>query len=345
MKKFSSYINESTKEFDVEMLHKDYKAAEWATGQEKKDLMEKYGVTSKKKADIQAAILKALQESRKNKKEFSNDDIRDFFRMDGKLENNLKDESIEFAEFLKDFLYEDLKKHKLERFALMKSFSGYRFSNQEKYMMQRYQKVIKHLTEVNPSKEEIDEKAKLEMINTRITELMGDFKVVYMDRVKDYAKKQYSYYANENNLKALKADVKACEKVVENYKKEKNIRWISYHDSIGSAYEKMVEKARKKVNAFNAFNKMYSSEASYVEKCLKDAEQIFASNIRAISERLMKNELDVTNISISDVKNDPKFFEMMLTDGKKKLYLRSVFAAANSVKMIPHFRFIITERK
>lgn len=345
MEKFSSYINESTKEFDVEMLHKDYESAEWATGQEKKDLMEKYGVNSKKKADIQAVILKALQESRKNKKEFSQDDVNDFYRLDGRLENNLKDEGIDFVEYFKDYLYEGLKKRKLERYALMKSFSGYRFSNQEKYMIQQYQKVIKHLAEVNPSQEEIDEKTKFEMINTRITELMSDFKVIYMDRVKNYAKKQYNYYSDKNNLKALKADVKACEKVIEDYKKEKNIRWISYSDYKGMQYEKAVEKARKKVNAFNAFNKMYSSEAAYVEKCLKDAEKIFASNIRAISERLMKNELDVTNISISDVKNDPKFFEMMLTDGKKKLYLRSIFAAANSEKMIPHFRFIITNRK
>ncbi len=345
MKKFSSYINESSKEIDVEMLHKDYEVAEWATGQEKKDLMDKYGVTSKKKADIQAAILKALQESRKNKKEFSNDDIQDFFRMDGKLETNLKDESIEFVEFLKDYLYKDLKKRNLERYALMKSFSGYRFSSQEKHMIQRYQKVINYLAEVNPSQEEIDEKVKLEMINTRITELMGDFKVIYIGRIKKYAKNQYSYYSDNNNLKALKAEVKACEKAVEDYKKKKNIRWISYSDYEGIKYEKAVDKAIKKVNNFNAFNKMYPSEASYIEKCLKDGEEVFASNIQAISERLLKNELDVSNISISDVKNDPKFFEMMLTDGKKKLYLRSVFAAADSVKMIPHFRFIITNRK
>ena len=55
--------------------------------------------------------------------------------------------------------------------------------------------------------------------------------------------------------------------------------------------------------------------------------------------------LNVANIAISNVKNDPKFFEMMLSDGENKLYLRSVFAAQFSEKMIPHFRFIITERK
>lgn len=50
-------------------------------------------------------------------------------------------------------------------------------------------------------------------------------------------------------------------------------------------------------------------------------------------------------ITVSNVKNEPKFFEMTITDGEKKLYCRSVLAAQFSEKMIPHFRFIMTERK
>lgn len=36
---------------------------------------------------------------------------------------------------------------------------------------------------------------------------------------------------------------------------------------------------------------------------------------------------------------------MRVTDGTKNVYCRSVWAAEFSEKMIPHFRFIITNRK
>ena len=108
----------------------------------------------------------------------------------------------------------------------------------------------------------------------------------------------------------------------ENYKKEKGIRFISYRDHIGNKYEQAYDKARSKVSKFKAFIRMYATEKSYLDRCAKDGEEIFARNIASISERLIKNNLNVNNLSISDVKNDPKFFEMMLSDGTKKLYLR-----------------------
>lgn len=35
----------------------------------------------------------------------------------------------------------------------------------------------------------------------------------------------------------------------------------------------------------------------------------------------------IEKIIVSNVKNDPKFFEMTITDGEKKLYCRSVLTA------------------
>lgn len=352
MKKFSELsqkvqINEA--KFTEEELRNDYEDASHVTGQEKKDMITKYGVTTKRAQDIKNQILICLKDLRKNKKKFTNEDVQDFLRLydytTSRMCNGLAEEPKEFQICLKDYYFERLKKRRLEKYALTTSLSSFRFSIADKDLIKTYQKIAKTVEELNPTAEKLSKQEHFEMINNKITELMQDFKVIYMKKIEEHAKAQYKYYSDKKNLEPLEADVKATEKAIENYKKEKGIRWISYNDYIGLKYEKANEKARNKVSQFKAFTKMYKTEKSYLDKCAEDGENRFRSNIAAISDRLIKMNLNAANISISNVKNDPKFFEMMLSDGEKKLYLRSVFAAQFSEKMIPHFRFIITERK
>ena len=61
-----------------------------------------------------------------------------------------------------------------------------------------------------------------------------------------------------------------------------------------------------------------------------------------LADRLLDKKFIIEKTVVSNVQNDPKFFEMTITDGEKKLYCRSVLAAEFSEKMIPHFRFIMT---
>ena len=347
MKVFSS-INESANKFTVEELRKDYEDCGWATGEEKKAYIQKYGVQSKKAKDIKDKILLILKDMRKTRKSFNDDDLRDFSRMtdsDTKMIENLKDEPKEFIEYVKDAYFKQLKKYKIEKYALLSSLAGYSFSMAEKRWIKLYQKAAKCLSEVAPTQEEIDKKTQFEMINNKITELMQDFKVIYMKRIEEHAKIKYDYYSTEKNLQKLINERQAAEDAIAQYKKDNGIRYISFRDYKGNLLEKAYDKANSKVSQFRAFTKMYPTEKSYLDQCAKDGENIFTRNIAAISERLLKDKLNVNNIAISNVKNDPKFFEMMLTDGEKKLYLRSIFAAQFSDKMIPHFRFIITERK
>lgn len=353
MKDIKSIISESTtnssSKFTEQELHDDMEKLDSLTGQEKKDMIAKYGVNSKKTRDIINAILLQLKVLRKNKKSFTTDDLRDFTKLHdyttSRMCAGLADEPKEFQIFVRDSFFENLKKKKLDSYALVTSLNDYRLSYADKDSIKRYQKIAKTVDELNPSAEKLNEKEHFEMINKKITELMQDFKVIYMKKIEEHAKIQYAYYSNDNNLKVLEKAVKDAEQDIENYKKEKGIRFISYNDRIGYKYEQARDKARSKVSKFKAFTKMYATEKAYLDRCAKDGEEIFARNIASISERLIKNNLNVNNLSISDVKNDPKFFEMMLSDGTKKLYLRSVFAAQYSEKMIPHFRFIITERK
>lgn len=349
MKSIVEFIRESMNKFSKEELHADYKKASDVTGQEKKDLIAKYGVESKKAQDIKNRILEILRELRKEKKNFDQEDITDFLRLHdyvtSRMIEGLKSEAKEFSTYLKDYYFDRLKSRKLDQYALSTSLSSYRFSIADKDLIKTYQKISKAVDEINPTKEKLNEKEHFEMLNNRITELMQDFKVIYLKRIEEYAKKQYKYYSTESNLKKLIDIKEAAEKKVEKYKEENNIRWIKYSDYKGRELENAVEKARNKVNQFKAFTKMYTTEKMYLDKCRIDGEKTFANNIAAISERLIKDNLNIDNLSITDVENDPKFFEMIITDGNKKLYLRSVFAAQFSTKMIPHFRFIITERK
>jgi len=348
MKVFSN-IYESHK-FSKEELYQDYNHASGATGQEKKDLIAKYGVDSKKAKDIQNKILLILKDQRKNQKEFTDKDITDFQRLydysTSKMCDGLKDEPKEFATYFKDYYFERLKKRKLENFALITSgLNNYRLSIADKDTIKTYQKITKAIDELYPTEEKLNEEEHFEMLNNRITELMQDFKVIYLKRIEEYAKAKYKYYSTESNLNILKKNKANAEKELRKYKEENNITWIKWNDSKGNILQKNVDKAQNVINQFKAFTKMYHTEKSYLDKCQEDGKKVFANNIEAISHRLIKDNLNINNISISNVKNDPKFFEMMLTDGNKKLYLRSVFAAQFSTKMIPHFRFIITERK
>lgn len=350
MKSIVEFIRESMNKFSKEELHADYQKVSDVTGQEKKDLIAKYGVESKKAQDIKNRILEILRELRREKKNFDKEDITDFLRLHdyvtSRMIEGLKEEAKEFSTYLKDYYFERLKSRKLESWALVTSgLNNYRLSIADKDLIKTYQKISKAVDEINPTKEKLNEKEHFEMLNNRITELMQDFKVIYLKRIEEYAKKQYKYYSSEENLKKLIDAKEAAEKEVEKYKEENNIRWIKYNDYKGRNLENNVDKARNKISQFKGFTKMYTTEKMYLDKCREDGEKTFANNIAAISERLIKDNLNIDNLSITNVKNDPKFFEMIITDGNKKLYLRSVFAAQFSTKMIPHFRFIITERK
>ena len=88
---------------EVLQLRKDYDSASWVSGQEKKDLIAKYNVNSKKSKGIQFAILLKLQELRQSRHEFDNADVTDFARMsnsDTQYYKFLKNENDDFVKYL-----------------------------------------------------------------------------------------------------------------------------------------------------------------------------------------------------------------------------------------------------
>lgn len=343
MKKFLDYIGESSTKFSVEELRKDYNDASYVTGQEKKDLIAKYGVTTKKAKDIQAAILLKLQELRQDKKEFDEDDLRDFSHMtesDTQYYANLKNENDDFVKYLLDSCEKDLKKKKdLFRWVNLKSFSGLSFSSQEKWLIKRYQKVREELVSRDPKNIAAKEKEEysIDALTTKLGAELEDFKKEYLKRVEESAKKTYDNLPNEieslqQTIQKQKERFEAEKKDIKGYMN----RWYA---------QEPIRKNENRLQKKKAILRMYTTQSKFVEACLDDAEKTFRGNVDALAHRVYDKKFDIEKIKVSNVKDDPKIFKLMIEDGSKKLYCRSILAAQFSDKMIPHFRFIMTERK
>ncbi|MBR2265639.1 MAG: hypothetical protein IJ882_03040 [Paludibacteraceae bacterium] len=326
--------------FTREELHGDYKKAEWADNAEKKQLAAKYGLSSLKKGDIQKEILVQLRNVRKTATSFDTDDIRDFFHQEPgvlKIKDYLKEEGIEFVKYLKEEELEYLKKHKLDKWiGFPISNNMYGISYADKDALKRYVKIVEYLDEAVPRPRTFKD-VEYDTLVRKFTELLADYKKEYIERVKDYARQRY----NVTLLDRLK-DLR--EKYKDLYEESKGLDWRTDKE----AYEenrKARVKLSNKIDAIDKFFHKYTNLTFYIADCVKNAKEEFEDNIKTLSSRIMKEELDTTKLVVKSVHDDPKVFNMKITDGTKNLYCRSVLAAMFSTYMIPHYRFIITNRK
>lgn len=340
MKDLQNFINESN---SVEELRKDYEDASYVTGKEKKDLIAKYNVGSNKAKDIKYAILVKLQELRKNKESFDKDDINDFSQMsesDTQYYEELKKENDAFVKFLLDDFEKRMKsKGDLFKWVNLTSFSGLSFSSSEKWLIKHYQKIREELASRDPKNIAAKEKEtySIDVLNTKLTDELEDFKKEYLKRIEASAEYTYDNLPKEiekmeDRLKEMKEDYNQKKSEIKGYM----ARWKA---------EEPIRKYESKLNQKKAILKRYRTKNEFIKACVDDAEKTFRGNVDALSHRVYDKKFDVENIKVSNVKDDPKIFKLMIEDGTKKLYCRSILAAEFSDKMIPHFRFIMTDRK
>ena len=116
-----------------------------------------------------------------------------------------------------------------------------------------------------------------------------------------------------------------------------------YHDIEYKEIDKSITRLSKSINELKMI--LNKTKVDFIQENREDAEQTFNHNIANLAEKLYEKEFEFSKIKVNSISNDPKLFELEVTDGNITLYARSIWAAEMSDKMIPHFRFIITNKR
>lgn len=304
-----------------EYVH-DYENLDYLENSEKIIIANKYGTTSKKKKDIYNAIALYAREERKTRKEFDSDDITMFSRLDWSERNfinYISEESIEFQKYFLQYTLSILKKYKVDKYIYAKNLNSYGLSSNDKMYIKRFQVLDSHLNELDMS---VEDKLKANeitilknSIKTRLEENLQEFHDELINQNKGFAKRRYNFIKNSR------------EELINNPELDLN------------------KALRTKFSKVLAFLTRFKTIESFIDECVKDAEADFEKNINLIVERIFDKELDVANISCSSPVIDNNRINLVITDGKKRLYCRAIIAAEFSAVMVPHVRFIVTEKK
>ena len=300
---------------------------EYPSMNEKKALAAKYGVDSKKAKDIQEMVLVAMRGERKTRTEFDEIDLRYFSRFDipetyAKAVPYYELESIEFLNYVMGVYWENLVTRKLDKKVDLVNIRGtYHLSISDKYAIRRYLNIKKYLEEIKP--ENVEKKRNDEEINNVIRNIllkdMVAFHDAYIAKVTKWANIQYP--------KIIEIKNETREQLV---KLPKDVKY-----NVWRPLKNKYDRAVALLTRFDTIEK-------YVEWNVENAEKQYMSDINSVVERIRKRELDYDNLKVVNVYDDPKFFEMTITDGKQSLHARSIWAAEYSEKVTAHYRFIIS---
>jgi hypothetical protein len=323
MKSLSTVLEEKLKmNISKEEYLNDYENLDCLENKEKIDVANKYGTNSKKKKDILNAIALYAREERKTRKEYDGADITMFGRLDWSERNfinYISEESIEFQKYYLQFLLEKIKKYKVSKYIYAKNLNSYGLSSSDKMFIKRFQTLDSHLKESDMS---LEDKLKAYEITTlknsikaRLEENLQEFHDELINQSKEFAKRRYNFIKNSR------------EELINNPELDSN-------KALRTRFSKAV-----------TFLTRFKTIESFIDECVKDAEKDFDNNINLIVERIFDKELDVTNISCSSPIIDKNRINLIITDGKKRLYCRAIIAAEFSTVMVPHVRFIVTEKK
>lgn len=331
-------------------LIKDYESIGGLGIKDKKVLAAKYNASSPKAADLQKAILENIRVIRSTKSQFTKDDIRWFHRIGmydryDKFKEIASKESEKFISFYKDVMFDDLKKRGLDKkIGWSASELRYGTSYADQSMLSRYNNAVKYLAEIDP--ENIASAAAkttaVTSVLTKLTGLLTEFKKAYLSKIQKYAEDVYDHAPERLNVcteKLKEIEDQMHELVYATGKYNSSAYWSNEYRSL--------EKDKNRYSRGKAEAKYVLSltKSKYVADALEEGEKSYEATVKALAEKIDDKGINADNMTVKRVADDPKLFELMVTDGEKNLYARSVWAAEYSDKMVPHFRFIITNRK
>lgn len=313
----------------------------------KKTLAAKYGINTKKAKEIELAILDQLREYRKRATEFDETDMKMFHRYDSSIKKLIVNEGTSFLLYMKDRYYERLEKRNLiKKLHLTKGRDwNYHMTGADKNMIDSYLAIVAELEnrDVEKIATKRSEEELLDVIKLSLIEQTKEFHDDFINDATKYAERIYDNAPNvvsscEERLPELR---KEREDVIERVRAERG--WRYYNDSEYLAIDKRVNDCYKKLT--NAKAILRKSKSTFVKEIIDAAEDTFNRNITTLASRIMNQDFDFDKLEVTSISDDPKYFELQITDGKNNLYARSIYAAEFSEKMVPHFRFIITNKR
>ena len=355
MKDFVTYINETIDSNNVKYLGysmdkmiEDYNTLDnYPSMAQKKEIALKYGIESKKVKEIEHEILLQMRALRFEKKEFDNTDIRFYYKLDVPEKTKLSGESTNFIVFLKDYFFKKMQERKLDKkVSLVKSKDwNYHLTYADRTLILDYLKCIDVLDsrdsdkiETKKVKEEIIEGIRLQLVSQT-----KEFYEQYLYDAESWAANTYDTAPeriDQFNEKRRNLEIKRDE-VVNRLKAENGWRYM--YDPEYKEIDKNITRLSKSINELKMILK--KTKIDFIQENREDAEQTFNHNIANLAEKLYAKEFEFSKIKVNSISNDPKLFELEVTDGNITLYARSIWAAEWSDKMIPHFRFIITNKR
>ena len=314
----------------------------------KKALAVKYNATSNKTADIAMAIVHAARTNRSSRTEFTTEDVKWYFRLNvperySNLVSILDEENINFVNYLLSYFETQLKSKNLwSKVSYTGEALKWGTSMADRSLIGRYKNVKRYLDEHSKSYQ--DEQDELKYLIAKITIELTDFRKDHLANVADSAEFKWNSFPTQlENLSKKAVELENAKTArVEELNNENifvRIRDIKYNE-LKKAYSKVYNQIKNIKDILKKFNC-----ESWKQHHIVIANEKFDQNIANLANRIKDKGLIVDSIKFEYVATDPKIFQMLITDGKHKLYARSIIAAEYSEKMIPHLRFIITNIK
>ena len=142
----------------------------------------------------------------------------------------------------------------------------------------------------------------------------------------------------------------------EYYEKYKDLKLVQKYNVTTHRYEYVVSEKNtcevpenlsdKWIRSFNTMKVLSNNfDRKFFEaRVIKNAEDLYNNTINSLAEKLFKQRVNASLLKVNYITDDPKLFEMLVSDGTETFYCRSIFCAEYSHLVESHWRFIITKR-
>jgi hypothetical protein len=348
MKTLNQYITETAADnkylgFSFDDMVFDYKHVEDIALRARKEIGKKYGLDSGKTKEIQHAILLQMREERKTRKTYNDNDITYYYRLDVPEKTKLDFECKEFVEYLKDYFWSVLvDKNLTKKIDMVKSRDwNYYMSYSSRDAILRYLRTVEWLDAHDPKtiQNKEDKENIIKAIEAELISQTKEFFEEFIERTKRWADRFYDIQEQQEEKY-----FPLVEKCKEQLNEIGTYSWgdIETRNKV-AAIKKELDGYRSILNKARAVTLYHKEE--YISRCEKEAENTFKHNINVLANKITDKGLNSTTIKVERIDEDPKYFELYITDGTKSLYARSILAAEYSDKVATHFRFIITDRR